>query len=75
MEMAQHMLNALLERITQLKEEYASKPDELTCKLIALNIADVMKNYTMDRRNVLNLFGTQDLSLNDLKAISELDYN
>jgi len=34
----------------------------------------VMKNYTMDRRNILNLFGQQNLSPSDVIAMQELDY-
>ena len=72
--MAEHMLNALLERLNGLKEEYAGKPDELTCKLIAAQVFDVMKYYTVDRREVLNLFGMQDLSVRDIQTMQALDY-
>lgn len=72
--MAEHMLNALLERLNQLKAEYADKQEELTCTQIAVQVFDVMKNYTMDRRNILNLFGQQNLSPSDVITMQELDY-
>ena len=75
MEMGEHMLNELLECLNKLKAEYADKPEELTCKQIAEEVFEVMKYHTMDRRNVQNLFGMQDLSLNDLKAMQKLDYS
>ena len=72
--MAEHVLNALLERLNQLKAEYADKQEELTCTQIAVQVFDVMKNYTMDRRNILNLFGQQNLSPSDVITMQELDY-
>ena len=72
--MAEHMLNALLKRLTELKEEYAANPEALTCKHIAAQVFDVMKYYTVDRREVLNLFGMQELSVRDIQAMKELDY-
>jgi len=72
--MAEHMLNALLARLNQLKAEYADKQEELTCTQIAVQVFDVMKNYTMDRRNILNLFGQQNLSPSDVIAMQELNY-
>ena len=72
--MAEHMLKALLERLNAMQSEYADKAEELTCKHIAAEIFDVMKHYTFDRREILNLFGTQELSASDFQAIKELDY-
>ena len=72
--MAEHMLKSLLERLNQLKEEYAEKPEELTRKIIAANVFDVMKNYCMDRRDVINLFGGEELSLSDLQILRDLNY-
>ena len=72
--MAEHMLNALLERLNQLKAEYADNQEELTCTQIAVQVFGVMKNYTLDRRNILNLFGQQNLSPSDVVAMQELDY-
>ena len=68
------MLNALLERLIQVKEEYAGKEDSLTCTFIAAQVFDVMKHYTIDRKNILNLFGMQNLSSSDVMAMLELDY-
>ena len=72
--MGEHMLNALLERLNEMKAEYQGRDDELTRKQIATEVFDVMKRYTVDRREILGLFGLQELSVNDIRAMKELDY-
>jgi len=72
--MAEHMLDALLKRLNEVKEEYAEKPGALTRKYIAEQIFAVTKSYAIDRREILYLFGFSELSAQDFQAMKELDY-
>lgn len=72
--MGEHMLNALIQGLNELKQEYSENPEKLTYKIILTQVYKIVAKYTVDRKDIMSLFGTQDLSLNEIKAMKDLDY-
>lgn len=72
--MGEHMLNALIQGLNELKEEYSENPEKLTYKVILKKVYTIIAQYTVDRKDILSVFGATDLSFNDYKAVKDLDY-
>lgn len=73
--MGEHMLNALIEGLNELKKEYSETPEKLTYKMIMTNVYKIIAKYTVDRKEILSVFGAgEDLSYNDFKAVKDLEY-
>lgn len=69
------MLNALIEGLNELKKEYSETPEKLTYKMILTNVYKIIAKYTVDRKDILSVFGAgEDLSYNDFKVAKDLDY-
>lgn len=73
--MGEHMLNALIHGMDELKQEYSENPEKLTYKIIMTKVYKIVAQYTVDRKDILNLFwGRPDLTVNDIMAMKDLDY-
>lgn len=72
--MGEQMLKALIEGLTELQKEHSDDPEKLTYTMILTNIYKIIAKFTVDRRDILSVFGSGDLSYDDFKAVKDLDY-
>lgn len=71
---SEHLVNALIQRMTELKEGKHGALEEMAFTKVMMHIFDVTKKYSIDRTELLNLFGLSNLTPQEIKVISELDY-
>ena len=70
----EHMINALIQRLEELRSGKFGAVADLSYSFIILHIFDITKNYVVDRRDLLTLMGMSNLSPNELAIIANLDY-
>ena len=71
---SEHMINAMIERMEQLRDGQYGDVKELTFHKIMMHVFDIAKHYTVDRKEVINLMGNVELTPAEAKMIMEFDY-
>ena len=70
----EHMVNAMIQRMEELRDGKYGDVKELSFKTIMLHVFDIAKYYTVDRKEVINLMGNVELTPAEVKMIMEFDY-
>ena len=71
---SEHMINAMIERMEELRDGKHGDVKELTFHKIMMHVFDIAKCYTVDRKEVINLMGNTELTPSEVKMIMEFDY-